>query len=325
MKLMPLLGAPTRCAQRLTIGLYLIENPNQRVLRYITLSDTAPLKHLFSLPVKLIFTDLDGSLLDHHSYSFEPAKKMLKELEAVGIPVIPITSKTKAELIPLRGLLNNSHPFIIENGAAIYIPQDYFSSQPENSISVANYWVIENAPSRNNWLNLLHENTEEFSTEFQTFDSIFKQQGVKGIAELTGLDSKMAELANQRDFSEPVHWTGTATRKKLFIEKMQSLGATVLQGGRFLNIGGATDKGRALLQLRDLYLQQAKQSACQTLAIGDSGNDISMLEKASSALIIKSDNHPPPTLTRSENRVISQQTGPQGWAVGVADWLQIHR
>jgi mannosyl-3-phosphoglycerate phosphatase family protein len=287
-------------------------------------SELTALKNLFSSPVKLIFTDLDGSLLDHHSYSFKPAVEMLEKLESNGIPVIPITSKTMAELLPLRQQLNNYHPFIVENGAAIYIPQGYFLKQPQNAKSVDNFWVIENAASRKTWLELLHNNSDEFVGEYQTFDSIFQQDGIEGIAELTGLSSEMAKLANQRNFSEPVHWTGTAVRKKLFINKVQSLGATVLQGGRFLNIGGDTDKGRALLQLEKLYLQQAQQSSCETLAIGDSGNDISMLEKASSALVIKSNNHPPPKLNRRENIAISKQTGPSGWADGVADWLKIH-
>lgn len=275
----------------------------------------------YSLPLKLIFTDLDGSLLDHHSYSFKPAAKMLGELEQRGIPVIPITSKTMAELLPLRKQLNNRHPFIVENGAAIYVPEGYFSQQPENSTSTEGYWVIENAAPRSVWQQLLHSATIEFSGHYQTFDSVYRQHGAEGIAELTGLNSKAATLANKREFSEPVHWTGTAASKKEFIKKMQSLGATVLQGGRFLNIGGDTDKGRALLQLERLYLQQAQQASCQTLAIGDSGNDISMLEQASTALIIKSDNHPPPTLIRSENFSVSHKTGPHGWAAGVAEWL----
>jgi mannosyl-3-phosphoglycerate phosphatase len=292
--------------------------------RISVVSEISAIENLFSLPLKLIFTDLDGSLLDHHSYSFKPAVEMLEKLESKGIPVIPITSKTMAELLPLRKLLNNNHPFIVENGAAIYIPQGYFLKQPEKAKSVDNFWVIENAASRKNWLELLHSNSDEFAGEYQTFDSIFQQHGDEGIADLTGLSSEMAKLANQRNFSEPVHWTGTAARKKLFINKMQSLGATVLQGGRFLNIGGDTDKGRALLQLENLYLQQAQQNSCETLAIGDSGNDISMLEQASSALIIKSDNHSPPKLNRYENTATSKKTGPHGWADGVADWLQIH-
>ncbi len=285
---------------------------------------TAARENSFSLPIKLIFTDLDGSLLDHHSYSFKPATAMLEKLEILGIPVIPITSKTMAELLPLREMLNNPHPFIVENGAAIYISKNYFSKQPEMSTTADDFWVIENAPTRQTWLELLDNNCDEFSGEFQTFNSIHRDQGIEGIAELTGLSSTMATLANRRQYSEPVHWTGTAAGKKQFVKKMQSLGATVLQGGRFLNIGGDTDKGRALLQLQDLYLQETQQSSCETLAIGDSGNDVSMLEQASSALVIRSDSHQPPVLTRTTNSSISAKTGPDGWAAGVADWLQIH-
>ena len=84
-----------------------------------------------------------------------------------------------------------------------------------------------------------------------------------------------------------------------FVYRLKEAGATVLQGGRFLNIGGDVDKGRAMLQLQDLYLadvnlarthqQESNNSPCDTLAIGDSNNDVAMLELASSALVIRAD------------------------------------
>ena len=98
----------------------------------------------------------------------------------------------------------------------------------------------------------------------------------------------------------------------------------MLQGGRFLNIGGDVDKGRAMLQLRDLYLRDANISQpkhCETLAIGDSNNDIAMLEAASSALVIRADNRAPPALKRTENCHTSKQIGPDGWVEGVRLWL----
>ena len=75
----------------------------------------------------LIFTDLDGSLLDHFDYSFAPAEPLLKQLEQQAIPVICTTSKTLPELLNLRKKLKNTHPFIVENGAAIYVPEGYFN------------------------------------------------------------------------------------------------------------------------------------------------------------------------------------------------------
>ena len=50
----------------------------------------------------VIYTDLDGSLLDHDSYSHAAADALLVELEAHGIPVIIASSKTRYEQTSLR-------------------------------------------------------------------------------------------------------------------------------------------------------------------------------------------------------------------------------
>ena len=50
----------------------------------------------------LVFTDLDGSLLDHHNYSYSDALPQLRQLERRGIPVIPASSKTRVEIERLR-------------------------------------------------------------------------------------------------------------------------------------------------------------------------------------------------------------------------------
>jgi mannosyl-3-phosphoglycerate phosphatase family protein len=282
--------------------------------------------------MRLIFTDLDGSLLDHHSYSFAPAVPLLAELEAMDVPVIPITSKTFAEVINLRDELDNRHPFIVENGAAIYIPSRYFKTQPEHALLENGFWVLRNVPRRAKWQQLLAERVADFKGEFETFESVYAASGAAGVAAITGLDLNAAELANQREHSEPVHWTGSPQRKQTFIYRLKEAGATVLQGGRFLNIGGDVDKGRAMLQLRDLYVAEANlpgtghqksgNSHCETLAIGDSNNDVAMLELASSALVIRADERSPPTLERTENSYTSQQIGPRGWVEGVNLWLK---
>jgi len=82
----------------------------------------------------LVFTDMDGSLLDHYTYQFDDANPTLEKLNDKNIPVIPITSKTQAELLYLRETVDNHHPFIIENGAAVYIPKGYFDQQPEDTV-----------------------------------------------------------------------------------------------------------------------------------------------------------------------------------------------
>ena len=46
----------------------------------------------------IVFTDLDGTLLDHDDYSFEAARPALAKLETLNIPVILTTSKTATEV-----------------------------------------------------------------------------------------------------------------------------------------------------------------------------------------------------------------------------------
>ncbi|VDZ63134.1 Putative mannosyl-3-phosphoglycerate phosphatase [Serratia odorifera] len=76
-----------------------------------------------SLADLLIFTDLDGSLLDHHSYRWDAAKPWLDRLAQAKVPLIVATSKTAAEVQQLQQQLGLSAlPFIAENGAQIVFP-----------------------------------------------------------------------------------------------------------------------------------------------------------------------------------------------------------
>ena len=49
-----------------------------------------------------IFTDLDGTLLDHDTYSWAPAAPAIERIKKLGIPLIAISSKTLAELSHLN-------------------------------------------------------------------------------------------------------------------------------------------------------------------------------------------------------------------------------
>ena len=69
-----------------------------------------------TIPETVIFTDLDGTLLDADTFSFDPAEPALRLIRARSIPLILSSSKTRAEIEVYRKRLDNSHPFISENG-----------------------------------------------------------------------------------------------------------------------------------------------------------------------------------------------------------------
>lgn len=45
----------------------------------------------------IVFTDLDGTLLDERG-ELGPAREALERLRALGVPVVPVTAKTRKEV-----------------------------------------------------------------------------------------------------------------------------------------------------------------------------------------------------------------------------------
>lgn len=268
-------------------------------------------------PLHLVFTDLDGSLLDHDSYSAADAQPAVDLLDALGIPLIYASSKTRAEIELLRRQLDNRHPFIVENGAAICIPVGYFAQQPAGTQQRDGLWVHELARPRAVWTRLLEQLSDRFPGQFDYFN----RAGPEGIAAMTGLAPRQAALANAREYSEPVKWLGDEANRTTFLAACQDAGARVLRGGRFYNVASDCDKGRALTWLREQFaLATGFEHICD-LAAGDGENDVPMLLQAETALLVRAPQRSFPALVRTTGVIHSDLVGPAGWAEGVTAWL----
>ena len=264
----------------------------------------------------IIFTDLDGTLLDHHTYSHQAADTLLQKLEENTIPVIPITSKTRAELMELRLELNNDHPFITENGSAVFIPDGYFSKQPDNTIKRDGFLIYELSKSRQHWLKIL-QRLDNFADDYLSFTAA----GIEGIQEMTGLNAAQAQLSNLRECSEPLQWQGCDSRKTEFIGTLKKHGANVLEGGRFMHVVGKCDKGMAMRWLARQYQTDWHCDTVTAIAAGDSQNDIAMLENADIAVQVRSPVNAFPSLHRSDSIYKTQNYGPAGWVEGISSVL----
>lgn len=256
----------------------------------------------------VIFTDMDGTLLDHDTYSFEAAKPTLTLLKERGVPVIPTTSKTYAELIVLRDTIELDGPFIVENGAAIYIPHGFFEQKPAGTVWQDGFWCKSFISSKGYWLKLLEKVSQQFSGQLNHFSNM----SIAEIQDATGLDEASASRAAQRQFGEPVLWKGNDESKQEFIRAMKERGAYPLEGGRFIHISGDCNKGAALTWFMDEFERQTQQSAT-SIALGDGKNDIAMLEAADIAVRIASPSHPPPEVQKEDQVYTSTLLGPKGW------------
>lgn len=271
---------------------------------------------------KLLFTDLDGSLLDHHDYDYSVALPAIQSLRAQDVPWILTTSKTAAEVIELRAELDNNYPFIVENGAGIfwevgsllpqYLPKHDFVQRWGEGFE----YVSLNRVLMPEMLQLAESYKKQFKLDFIGFSDMSVQQ----VAECTGLSLVKAAKAKQRHFSEPLLWRDTEDNLLKFQKALEPHSLQLIKGGRFVHLMGLSNKGVALQWLAHYY-HQAWSQPIQTMALGDGNNDIPLLEASDCPVIIRSPVNPLPKVNHP-NVIVTQENGPLGWNQAVLNWLE---
>lgn len=267
----------------------------------------------------LIFTDLDGTLLDYYTYSWEAALPGLNQLFLAQIPLVLCTSKTRDETIYFRGQMGLEDPFIVENGAAIYAPLGYFR-QPISDKLDSGYEVLQFGCPYPKVRDFLIHTRKQLALQIVGFGDL----DARGIQKLTGLPLHQAELSRRRLFNEPFYFLDKASEKRLpELEKLaRKEKLRIIKGGRFYHLGGVHDKGHAVTMLIKLF-RRNEPGDWISVAIGDSPNDRSMLENVQIPCLVKDhrNEYHPEIRSRLSPR-LAGEIGPKGWNRVVLQVLQ---
>ncbi len=261
----------------------------------------------------IIYSDLDGTLLNHDDYSFQPAAQALALIQEKSIPLILTTSKTFAEVVTIQQDMGIQGPIIVENGAGIFIP-----SQCE---------LAKDLPYKEPWIKVSHAASYiELRLFFSKMKRAFPIRGfgdmsVEEVMHHTGLNHSKAIDAKRRDFTEPF-----IIEDESFIEGLRRRahveGLDIIKGGRFYHLVSKDhDKATAMKLLTHMY-DEYYDTKHITIALGDSANDFTMLKQANKGVLIPL--HDGRFSTDDLEGVMKAKlAGPAGWNIAVQEILNV--
>ena len=258
---------------------------------------------------KIIFTDLDGTLLGHDTYSYVKAKPAFNLISKRKIPLVICTSKTRAEIEEYRKKLGNRHPFISENGGAIFIPKKYFSFSFKYNKEDKRYFIIQ--------LGADYQKLEVVSQAIEEKYEVksFSDMSTKELAKETGLSPHQARLAKKREFDKAFMILNPKHEKAVLRQiKKNRFNYTV--GGRYYHIMGDSDKGKAVDILTELYRKEYDDVF--TIGLGDSPNDFHMLDNVDKGYLVMRKNR----RYSSKKYARAKGIGPEGWNKAVKKEVQ---
>jgi mannosyl-3-phosphoglycerate phosphatase len=285
----------------------------------------------------LIFTDLDGTLLDADDYSFKEALPALKKIKERKISLILCSSKTRAELELCQRNLGIKGPFISENGGAIFIPPGYFRQIPVELKKRGKYLVLELGTPYHKIRRKFLKVFDELNLKAVGFGDLKAEE----ISFLLNLSRAGAELAKKREYDEPFYFLKKIRKEKIKLaeKEFNKSGLGLTTGGKLYHLTGGNDKGKAVKLLSRIYKNNWENDIL-AIGLGDSLNDLSMLESVDIPVLIrKKDNSYEKEIlnklspgvnrtvhtTGSRGRVYKAQgIGPRGWNQAILDLIERH-
>lgn len=247
----------------------------------------------------LIFTDLDGSLLNRENFDFSAIKKFLKDLLYNDIFIIPNSSKTAKEIVIFNEELGEKLPYISENGSAIHdlnlinanFPEKITLSREINEIiKIFKKKVPSNLRSKCTFLNELDKK---------------KQQTI------LGLPTKKIKYALNRDYTLPFKFNGNKNHKEDLNKYVRESGLTLQEGGRVINLCDKVSKLQAMKNVIKVF-KKVNNEKLITIGVGDNFNDLEMLRNSDIPCLVFNDKF---TLEKINinDCIVSKKPAPEGW------------
>ena len=264
---------------------------------------------------KVVFTDIDGTLIDINTAEYgKKTKRLISIMREKNIPLILTSAKTRIEQDKIRDGRGLTDPFIIENGGAVFIPNDYFpkhflkdikyplkeiemkkidsykNNKSKETIhggttradkKISRVMVIELGKSSSEIRARLSDMRKKYNIDFIGVADI----SVEELSNLASMPLDQAKRMAQRAYGETLLQIQEKDIPR-FMRYAQDAGMKLIHGGRFFDVTAGTDKGIAVGILKTLFKNKFHNDVT-FYGIGDSTNDIPMLNLMDVPIIVQ--------------------------------------
>jgi mannosyl-3-phosphoglycerate phosphatase len=247
----------------------------------------------------IIFTDLDGTLLNEENFSYKQIITFIKNLlKSDYFFIFFISSKTKEEMINLRKKMNINVPLIYENGAGIY------------DLKFCN--LIKEPLKKN--IVLAKQKIKEIKKKINLFCGLKSNMrfldlmDIKELKRILGLHLDEIQFAIDRKFSRLFLFDGEESNLK---NQAKEHGLSINKGGRVYSISDNFTKADAFNFIKKKIKKNYPH--CNFIGLGDSENDKKLLEAVDLACIIKNKNKKLKLNKKTNFIYRSKYEAPFGW------------
>jgi mannosyl-3-phosphoglycerate phosphatase len=265
------------------------------------------------LPSPLVlFTEPLGLLLRDGRPAWVEAEKALAEIARRNVPLIFASRGTRMELEFLRRKIGNQHPFLSENGGALFIPHGYFRARiPDATTTTREYHTIAYGRPYGEVTEALEEIAQKAGV-----DTVgFHQMSARETAENSGLPLKIAQLARMREFDEPFFFAGeTPQAVARFEAAARARGFRCYRGDRFWHLTAGADAARGVRRLLELYRGE-RRARVRAVAIGSRASELAVLAATPQSILLPGldGEFDPELLARLPGAKRCDSSGAAGW------------
>lgn len=214
-------------------------------------------------PQTVVFSPVpDAPLTGQPSSTVAP--EVMAAFRDEDITLVFCSHRTRAEIEAVRQTVGVFHPFICENGAAIFVPGGYFGSAMANTRIVSGYQVIEFAKPHAYVVETLRRVSAHMDVDVVTFSDMSVEQ----IARECDLSLMQARFATRREYDEAIRIVedDVVARNRL-MRGLSTARLICTSRGEFDYVGTVFDAGAAVAALTALY--RIVVGGVFTIGIGD--------------------------------------------------------